>query len=81
MNGVNSILTVTLTLGVDTSQGAWLEFSPPDDVIFQDDLVCRGVQNLRENLDCRIVADGVRRINLISDDLFQTTAHKNGTTI
>jgi len=35
-NGVNAIYQVTITLGVDTSQGAYLEFNPPDDISFED---------------------------------------------
>ena len=34
VNGVSSLYIVTLTLGVETSQSAKLEFNPPDEVEF-----------------------------------------------
>ena len=82
-NGLSSIYTVTITLGVDTPQSAWIEFNPPDEIPFlpQDGYVCRGTQNLQENLICYVVSNNVRRISLISDNTFDRTPHKFGTTI
>ena len=31
-NGLTSIYTVTITLGVDTSKGAYLEFTVPNEI-------------------------------------------------
>ena len=46
-----SIYKVTITLGVDTSQGAYIEFTIPDEIKFEDSSgasVCRGTQNLAQ---------------------------------
>ena len=81
--GATSIFVVTLTLGVDTPQSAMLEFNPPDDVVFVQDgaFVCRGTQNLSENLYCSSNSEKVRKINLVSDNTFNRSPHPSGTTI
>ena len=84
VNGVKSIYKVTITLGVDTSQGAYIEFTIPDEITFEDSSgasVCRGTQNLAQQLSCVYVSDNTRRVNLVSDDPFNNTPHKSGTTI
>ena len=84
VNGVKAIYQVTITLGVDTSQGAYIEFTIPDEITFEDSSgasICRGVQNLATQLSCVFVSEKTRRINLVSDDPFNNTPHKSGTTV
>ena len=75
---------MTITLGIATSQGAYLEFTIPDEISFQDKgsaSICRGTQNLAKTLSCVYLSDNTRRINLVSDDPFTNSAHPSGTTI
>ena len=80
-NGVKSIYQLTITLGVETAQDAYLELTIPDEISFEDTSVCRGTRNLAENLNCVFVADRTRRISLTGDDPTETGPHPSGTTI
>lgn len=64
-----------------TAQEAFLEFTVPDEISFEDTSVCRGTKNLAENLNCVFVSERTRRINLKSNDPAKTDVHESGTTI
>ncbi len=83
-NGVNAFYNVTITLGVETSQAALIEFNPPDDITLEDEnsgSICRGTYNLAEVISCQYVSPTVRKITIPSDDPRDNVAYKAGTTI
>ena len=65
VNGDTANYNVSITLGVNTPNNAWLEFNPPSNVEFQDGLSVakgRGLQNLKTSLNWRSNTAGGRDI-------------------
>ena len=75
-------MTFTLTLGVDTPQGAWLEINLPEQLYFDEtkDFHCQGILGLQKQLSCYKRGGRVPQLILLGDDL-NNTILSNGTTI